>query len=200
MPAEPVIFDDEFEAPRLGANWTVSPGRGRYSLAEKPGCLRYVIDADHTARLAGSGQNYVKAIWLVRSFSGQRWILKTNVTYRLRQGPPTNNRNMHFVVRAPGVNGKVLARADRSVGVNDTNRGSNSMHFAVGKSVKTLYFPNSPRPLPAEQWHFEIERDHNYVAIRAINANRPTVQHVCEYEFPRGTFENRQEIEIQSDS
>ncbi len=67
-----VIFDDQFEDPKLGSDWVISPGRGSYSLTDKPGYLRYIIDANHTARLAGSGQNYAKSLWLVRPFSGDR--------------------------------------------------------------------------------------------------------------------------------
>lgn len=67
-----VIFDDQFDDPKLGSDWVISPGRGSYSLIDKPGYLRYIIDANHTARVAGSGQNYAKSLWLVHPFSGDR--------------------------------------------------------------------------------------------------------------------------------
>jgi hypothetical protein len=200
QPMEIVIFDDQFEGPKLGSDWVISPGRGSYSLTDNAGYLRYIIDAAHTARVAGSGQNYAKSLWLVRPFSGNRWILKTAITYNMRPGLPTNNRNMHFIIRAPGDNGAALVRIDRSVGVNDSNPGSNSMSLSSGSNIETIYFPNSPNPLPADRWYFEIERNKDYVAIRAsTGGDDSTFKYVREYTFPPGSFGNEQEIEIEGD-
>lgn len=194
-----VIFDDQFEDPKLGSDWVISPGRGSYSLTDKPGYLRYIIDANHTARLAGSGQNYAKSLWLVRPFSGDRWILKTAITYNMRPTEPTNNRNMHFVIRAPGDNGAALVRIDRSVGVNDSNPGSNAMCLSAGSNSETIYFPNSPNPLPLERWYFEIERNKDYVAIRvSTGGDGSTFEYEREYTFPPG-LGNDQVIEINGD-
>lgn len=193
-------IDDQFDDPILGSDWVISPGRGSYSLIDKPGYLRYIIDANHTARVAGSGQNYAKSLWLVRPFSGERWILKTAITYNMRPGSPTNNRNMHFIIRAPGDNGAALVRIDRSVGVNDSNPGSNAMSLSAGSNIETILFPNSPNPLPAERWYFEIERNKDYVAIRAsTGGDDSTFKYVCEHTFPSGSFGNEQEIEIEGD-
>ncbi len=195
-----VIFDDQFEDQKLGSDWVISPGKGSYSLTGNPGYLRYIIDAAHTARMAGSGQNYAKSLWLVRPFSGDLWILKTAITYNMRPGSPINNRNMHFIIRAPGDNGAALARIDRSVGVNDSNLGSNSMFLSAGSNTETIYLPNSPNPLPAERWYFEIERNKDYVAIRAsTGGDDSTFKYVREYTFPPGSFGNEQEIEIEGD-
>ncbi|MFZ3059918.1 MAG: LamG-like jellyroll fold domain-containing protein [Candidatus Methanoperedens sp.] len=193
-----VIFDDQFNDQTLSPSWVISPGKGSYSLT--PGYLRYIIDANHTARVAGSGQNYAKSLWLVRPFSGDRWILKTAITYNLRPAAPTNNRNMHFIIRAPGDNGAALVRIDRSVGVNDSNPGSNSMSLPAGSDIETIFFPNSPNPLSADRWYFEIERNKDYVAIRAsTGGDDSTFEYVREYTFPPGSFGIEQEIEIEGD-
>lgn len=193
-----VIFDDQFDDPILGSDWVISPGRGNHSLTDNPGYLRYIIDANHTARMAGSGQNYAKSLWLVRPFSGDRWILKTAITYNMRPATPTNNRNMQFMIRAPGDNGAAMVRISRSVGVNDDNPGSNSMYLSAGSNTETIYFPNSPNPLPTERWYFEIERNKDYVAIRASTSGDDSIfEYVREYTFPPGSFGNDQEIEIE---
>lgn len=118
----------------------------------------------------------------------------------MRPAAPTNNRNMHFIIRAPGDNGAALARIDRSVGVNDSNPGSNAMSLSAGSNIETIYFPNSPNPLPAERWYVEIERNKDYVAIRAsTGGDDSTFKYVREYTFPSGTFGTEQEIEIEGD-
>lgn len=193
-----VIFNDQFDDPILGSDWVISPGRGNYSLTDSPGYLRYIIDANHTARMAGSGQNYAKSLWLVRPFPGDRWILKTAITYNMRPATPTNNRNMQFMIRAPGDNGAAMVRISRSVGVNDDNPGSNSMYLSAGSNTETIYFPNSPNPLPTERWYFEIERNKDYVAIRASTSGDDSIfEYVREYTFPPDSFGNDQEIEIE---
>lgn len=195
---EVVIFDEQFDDPILGSDWIISPGRGSHSLTDKPGYLRYIIDANHTARIAGSGQNYAKSHWLVHPFSGNQWIIKTAITYNMRPGSPTNNRNMQFMIRAPGDNGAALVRISRSVGVNDDNPGSNAMYLSAGSNTETIFFPNSPNPLPAERWYFEIERNKDYVIIRASRGgDDSTFEYVREYTFPPGSFGNEQEIEIE---
>jgi hypothetical protein len=198
QPKEIVIFDDQFDDPTLGSDWVISPGRGSHSLTDNPGYLRYIIDANHTARMAGSGQNYAKSLWLVRPFSGDRWILRTAITYKMRPAAPTNNRNMQFMIRAPGDNGAVMVHISRSVGVNDNNPGSNAMSLSAGSNTENLHFPNSPNPLPTERWYFEIERNKDYVAIRASTGDDDsTFEYSREYTFPPGSFGNDQEIEIE---
>ncbi|MCZ7405106.1 MAG: hypothetical protein O8C67_09285, partial [Candidatus Methanoperedens sp.] len=197
QPMEIVVFDDQFEEPNLGSDWVISPGRGSYSLTDNLGYLRYIIDADHTARIEGSGQDYAKSLWLVRQFSGDRWILKTAITYNMRPAAPTNNRTTYFIIRAPGDNGAALVRIGRWVGVNDSNPGSNCMDMSAGSNTKTIFFPNSPNPLPLERWYFEIERNRDYVAIRAsTGGDDSTFEYELEYTFPPGSFGNEQEIEI----
>lgn len=199
--AEVVIFDDQFENQKLGSDWVINSGRGNYSLTDKLGYLRYIIDANHTARIAGSGQNYAKSLWLVRSFSGDRWILKTAITYNMRPGQPTNCRNMHFWVRTPGEdwNFTTIAYIGRSVGVNDDNPGSNSMGLYAGRNGAPIYFPNSPNPLPLERWYFEIERNKDRITVRAsAGGDDSTFKYEREYTFPTG-LGNDQVIEINGD-
>jgi hypothetical protein len=194
------IFDDQFKKTRLGPEWSKNEGKGEYSLTDNPGHLRYIIDANHTARVAGSGQNYKAALWLVRPFAGKRWVLRTEITYNLRPKEPTNNRNMHFVVRAPGVNGRIIARIDRSVGVNDSNRGSNSLYISAGNTGKTVYFPNSSGSLPIEKWQVEIERNDYHISIKAGRKDsNPKIEYACEHKLASGVFGNKQEIEIEGD-
>lgn len=192
--SENVIFDDQFDGPILGPNWVISPGRGNYSLTNNPGYLRYIIDADHTGRDGTGG--YAKSLWLVRPFSGDTWILKTAITYNMRPGVPTNNRNMNFVIRAQDDAG--ITGIYRSVGVNDGNPGSNAMYISAGQSTETIYFSNSPNPLPFERWYLEIERNKHFIAIRASNdGNDSTFEYKREYTFPPGSLGNDQKVEIE---
>jgi hypothetical protein len=198
---EVLIFDDQFTSPTLDHDWVISPGRGKYSLTDNPGYLRYIIDAYHTARIAGSGKNYAKSLWLVRTFSGDRWILTTAITYNMRPGWPTNNRNMHFRIRTPSEDWKfaTIAYIGRSVGANDDNPDSNSMSLSAGDNGKPIYFPNSPHPLPLERWYFEVERDKNHIVVRATNdGNDSTFKYKREYTFPT-SLGNDQVIEINGD-
>jgi hypothetical protein len=194
-----VILDDQFTSPTLSPDWSISPGRGNYSLTDNSGYLRYIIDAMHTGRSGEGG--YDKSLWLVRQFSGDQWILKAAITYNMRPDWPTNNRNMHFWIRTPGDgwNFKWIATVDRSVGVNDGNPGSNAMGLSAGGNYTTTFFPNSPNPLPLERWYFEIERNKDHVAVRASNdGNDSTFEYEIENTFVP-SLGNDQVIEISGD-
>jgi hypothetical protein len=198
---EILIFDDQFTGPTLGPDWVISPGRGNYSLTDNPGYLRYIIDAHHTARIAESGKNYAKSLWLLRPFSGDRWILTTAITYNMRPVWPTNNRNMHFRIRTPGKDWKfaTIAYIGRSVGENDDNPDSNSMSLSAGDNGTPIYFPNSPDPLPLERWYFEVERDKNHIVVKAgTGGDDSTFKYKREYTFPT-SLGNDQVIEINGD-
>ena len=190
-----VIFDDQFDDPVLPPEWTISPGKGSYSLTDNPGYLRYIIDAYGW----GSG---AKALSLVRPFSGDQWTLTTAITYDMRPASPTNNRNMHFSIRTPGEGWVSIAYIYRSVGVCDYNPGSNAMSLYAGSNGTSTYFPGSTPgnciyPLPIERWYFEIERDGDYIAVRASNdGDDSTFEYEREYTFTPGVLGNDQEIEI----
>ena len=188
-----VIFDDEFDDPVLPPEWTLSPGKGSYSLTDNPGYLRYIIDA------YGWGGD-AKALWLVRPFSGDQWTLTTEITYNMRPAYPTNNRNMYFGIRTPGEGWMSIAY--RSVGVCDYNPASNVMDLHAGSNSTHIYFPGSTpenciSPLPIERWYFEIERNKDYVTIRASNdGDDSTFEYEREYTFTPGVLGNDQEIGI----
>ncbi|MBM4241360.1 MAG: hypothetical protein FJ150_06850 [Euryarchaeota archaeon] len=180
----------------MSPGWVISPGRGSYSLTDNPGYLRYIIDAQHTSRTEGGG--YAKALWLVRPFSGDQWILKTVIIFNMRPAAPTNNRNMNFAIRKPDDTG--IAGMQRSVGVYDNNPGSNAMQMGAGPNTQTVYFPNSPNPLPLERWYLEVERNKDQVTIRASNDGvDSTFEYVSSYTFPAGSLGNDQKIEIEGD-
>jgi len=198
-----VIFEDNFDSPTLGPEWLISPGKGSYSLTANPGHLRYTVDAWCTSRTAGDflGTHYDKSLWLVRPFEGQRWVLKTVLTYDLRPSSPTNNRAMFFTVREPGVDGTVLASVARWVGVNDGNPNSNCLQLYTGDPADSStweFFPNSSGPLLPDNWYFEIERDGDDITIRASNdGNDSTFEYQHEHTFPAGYLVNaHQDIEI----
>ncbi len=192
QPMETVIFDEQFEGPELSSDWVINPGKGSYSLTANPGYLRYIIDA-----YGWPSGGDAKPLQLIRPFSGDRWILKTAITYNMRPAEPTNNRNMHFFIRVPGATGATIIYIGRSVGVNDANPGSNAMSLSAGSNNEPIFFPNSPNPLPAEGWYFEIERNKDYVAIRARRGGDDSpFEYVREYTFPPGSFGNEQEIGI----
>jgi hypothetical protein len=197
--SENVIFDDQFTSPTLAPDWSISPGRGNYSLTDNSGYLRYIIDAWHTGRSGEGG--YDKSLWLVHQFSGDQWILKAAITYNMRPGWPTNNRNMHFWIRTPGDgwNFKWIATVNRSVGVNDDNPGSNAMSLSAGGNYTTTFFPNSPNPLPLERWYIEIERNKENIVVRASNdGNDSTFEYEIENTFVPD-LGNDQVIEISGD-
>lgn len=198
-----VIFDDQFDDSVLDPEWIVSPGRGDYSLTANPGYLRYIIDAYHTNRDGSSG--YAKSLWLVRQFSGDQWTLATEITYNMRPGNPTNNRNMHFYIRTPGEGWVSMAYIGRTVGVCDSNPSSNRMSLYAGSDGMNIYFPGSTpgnciSPLPIDRWYFEIERNKDYVTIRASNdGDDSTFEYEREYTFTPGVLGNDQVIEIYGD-
>jgi len=197
-----VIFEDNFDSSTLAPEWLVSPGKGSYSLTDNPGYLRYTIDAYKTGRTGGYdqyGTYYDKVLWLVLPFYGDQWTLQTAVTYNLRPGQPTNNRNMYFLVREPGVDGTWMADAGRWVGVNDGNPGSNGLALDTGSSQLSLTFPNSSGPLTPDRWYYEIERNIDHLTIRASNdGNDSTFEYQHDYTFPAGYLVNgHQDIEIE---
>lgn len=185
-----VIFDDQFTSPTLGPDWAISPGRGNYSLTDNPGYLRYIIDAQHVLR---DTPGYAQPLLLVRSFSGDQWILTTAVTYNMRPSWPTDNRWMVFEIRGP--DGMQMVWIGRIV--TGYWPHSDVMYLNAGSNVLLTEFPPSPNPLPLERWYFEIERNKDHVAIRASNdGNDSTFEYESEYTFPPGSFENDQQIEI----
>ncbi len=192
QPMESVIFDDQFEGSTLSSDWVISTGKGSHSLTDNPGYLRYIIDA-----YGWPSGGDAKPLQLIRPFYGDRWILKTAITYNMRPAEPTNNRTMHFFIRVPGATGATIIYIGRSVGVNDANPGSNAMSLSAGSNNEPIFFPNSPNPLPTERWYLEIERNKDYVAIRAsTGGDDSTFKYVREYTFPPGSFGNEQEIKI----
>ncbi len=199
-----VLFEDNFDSSILAPQWLISPGKGAYSLADNPGHLRYTVDAYCTSRTAGYdpyGTYYDKALWLVCPFEGDQWVLKTAMTFNLRPAAPTNNRNVYFTVREPGVDGTWMASIYRSIGVNDANPYSNALGLLTGDpadSPTTPVFPNSPGPLPSDRWYFEIERNMDHFAIRASNdGDDSTFEYQHEHTFPAGYLVNgHQDIEI----
>jgi hypothetical protein len=184
-----VIFDDQFGDPILSPDWVTSPGKGSYSLTDNPGYLRYVIDA-----YGWSGG--AVPLQLMRPFCGERWILTTAITYNMRPAAPTNNRNMFFVIRTSGT-GVWMACPARGVGVNDGNPASNVMNLYADSAEQHIFFPNSPNPLPLERWYFEIERNGDYIALRASDdGNDSTFEYEKEYTFPSGVLGSDQEVSI----
>ena len=202
-----VIFEDHFDSPTLAPEWLISAGKGDYSLTANPGHLRYIIDAYQTARTASTvpdqyGNFYAKSLWLVRPFSGDRWVLKMAATYNLRPAQPTNCRNMPFLVREPGVDGTWTACAFRLVGAYDSNPSSNCLRLFTNDpadSTTSATFPNPNAPLPPERWYFEIWRDGDHILIGASNdGNDSTFEYQHEHTFPAGYLVNEhQDIEIQ---
>lgn len=208
-----VIFEDNFDS--LGPEWLISPSTktvapygGSYSLTANPGSLRYTIDAYQTGRTQSTapdpyGNYYEKSLWLVRPFFGDQWVLKAAVTYDLRPGQPTNNRNTAFMVREPGDDGKVMAMVARGIGANDDNpAGTNTMDLytgAPGDLSTHVIFPGSSGPIPPDSWYFEIERNMDAITIRASNdGNNSTFEYVHGYTFPAGYLVNaHQDIEFQ---
>ncbi len=192
QPGGVVIFDDQFEDIKLSSDWVKSPGKGSYSLTDNPGYLRYIIDA-----YGWPSGGDAKPLQFIRPFSGDRWILITAITYNMRPAEPTNNRTMHFFIRVPGATGATMIYIGRTVGVNDSNPGSNAMYLSAGSNNEPIIFPNSPNPLPAERWYIKIERNKDYIAIRAsTGGDDSTFKYVREYTFPSGTFGTEQEIAI----
>jgi len=62
------------------------------------------------------------------------------------------------------------------------------MSLSAGSNTENLHFPNSPNPLPTERWYFEIERNKDYVAIRASTGDDDsTFEYSREYTFPSGS-------------
>jgi len=195
-----VIFDDQFDDPVLGPDWVISLGRGSYSLTDNPGYLRYIIDAYHTSRTGES--DYAKSLWLVRPFSGDQWTLTTEITYNMRPGYPTNNRNAGFTIETPSY--VPIAGVHRSTGVCDWNPGSNVITLVAGSNWTQVYFPGSNPldcvyPLPLERWYIEIERDGDYIAVRASNdGDDSTFEYVVKDTVAPGTFGNDQQIIIEA--
>ncbi|MBU0702204.1 T9SS type A sorting domain-containing protein [bacterium] len=123
--------------------------------------------------------------------------MKTAVTYNMQPGMPTNNRAMHLEIYAPGGTGTPMASISRWVGLYNTGPYSNTMDLSAGSNRQPTHFPHSPNPLPLERWYFEIERNHDYVAVRSSNdGNDSTFEYESEYTFAPGSFGNDQEIEI----
>lgn len=186
-----VIFEDNFDSPTLAPEWSISPGRGSYSLTANPGYLRFIIDA---------WNGYLPSLLLDRPFSGDQWTLKTAITYNIRPAEPTNNRVMNLLIKTPGegTNFTINAQISRWGGDNDGNPASNMMCISAGSNAQCIYFPNSPNPLPIERWYFEIERNKNYVVVRAsTDGNDSTFEYEYEgeYTFPSG-LGNDQVIEL----
>lgn len=199
--SENVIFDDQFNDQTLSPGWVISPGRGSYSLTNHSGYLRYIIDANHV-NPAGTG-DYAKAMWLIRPFSGDQWILKTVLFYNMRPDVPTNGRDTALVISAPGevwgASDEVLeAYIHRGVGESDDNPYSNNLRFgAFGKVDHYIYFPNSPNPLPIERWYFEIERNKdNFIFKGSNDGNDATFEYEHEFTIPPGSLGNDQELGI----
>lgn len=198
-----VILDDQFTEQTLSSDWAISPGRGNYSLTDNPGYLRYIIDAMHTNRDGNSG--YAKSLWLVRPFSGDEWLLKTAITYNMRPGSPTNNRNMHFYIRTPGADWVQMAYMGRSAGACDNNPYSNSLFLYAGSNGMAAFLPGSSPgnciyPLPSDRWYFEIERNKDYVTVKASNdTDDSTFEYERQYTFAPGVLGNDQVIEFNGD-
>jgi hypothetical protein len=193
------IFDDQFGSSVLPPEWTTDPGSGAYSLTDNPGYLRYTIDAFHTGRWGTGG--YDKSLWLVRPFSGNRWILKAAITFDMRPSYPTNNRNAYFGVETPGY--QSLAYFFRSAGACDDNPNSNLFALAPGVTYSQTVLPGTNPciyPLPIERWYIEVERDGDHVTIRASNdGNDSNFEYTAEDTAPLGTYGNDQEIIIEGD-
>lgn len=190
--SESVIFDDQFDDPTLGPEWVISPGKGWYSLTDNPGYLRYIIDA------YGWGGGAIP-LQLIRLFSGDQWVLTTAITYNMRPAAPTNNRNMHFFIRTPGATGATMIFTYRTAGAYDGNPYSNAMILYADDNSIPIVLPNSPNPLPLDRWYFEIERNKDYIALRASNdGDDSTFEYEVEYTFPPGVLGNDQEIVIQA--
>lgn len=182
-------INDQFDSPTLPSGWEINPGRGSYSLTANPGYLRYVIDAYHTARFAPADQNYAQSLWLARPFSGKQWILKTAITYNMRPEMPTNNRDTMFFIRTPGegVNWTQLARIHRGAGAHDGYKWENAMFLFAGTNELPIGLPKLAGPLPLDRWYIEIERNNDWVGIRASNdGNDSTFEYENEYTFSLG--------------
>lgn len=187
------ILDENFQDVLLDSEWIVDPGRGGFSLTDNPGYLRYIIDAYHTSFWGGEG--YDKSLHLIRSFSGDQWILTTTITYNMRPEDATNNRNMHFWVTTLNYSKKICI--DRSVGVYDDNPGSNCLSLTGSPRI---YFPNSPDPLPLERWYFEIKRDKDSFLIKASNdGDDSTFEYQSEHSFSPDSFGSDQQVVISGD-
>ena len=191
-------FHDEFDGPPLPPEWVVvDTGRGSYSLTDRPGYLRYHVDAEYVDPIS---PGYAEPTLVTRPFSGQDWTLTTRITYDLRPGAPTNNRHLYFFIREPGGYTDYIMMK-RSIGAYDSNPASNSLvlyaYDAGAEGSTPVYFPNSPGPLPPDTVFFEVSRDGDHFVIRAsTDGNDSTFEHELDYTFPPGVFGDQQEIAI----
>ncbi len=201
-----LVFEDNFDSPTLDPEWVISPGAGNLSLTDNPGSLRYTVDAYLTSYNGGydsSGNQVRKSLWVTRPFEGNQWVLRAAVTFNLRPGQPTNNRDTFFSVRQPGVDGTGagvwMAAMDRGIGANDDNPGgTNAMQFfnSVVNGPRVI-FPPSPGPVPPDRWYLEIERNGDQMISRASNdGDDSTFEYQWEYTFAAGYLTNNQIFEF----
>jgi hypothetical protein len=106
-------FEEEFSSPVLDSAWSVFewkgpnvydyPSFGRYSLADRPGHLRYYLDpimfpgylTGYLPRFGGWYWSY-PSLEISRPLAGDNWLLEAKATYRLVDG--ANGRNFELVI------------------------------------------------------------------------------------------------------
>src|SRR5665647_1351690 len=104
----PVIFDEQFSTSYLDPAWTFIQryGRGRYSLTDNPGSFRYYGEGSCTGQALSWWDPTWSHLWpessyLILTFAGDRWALRTSATYHLHGSSNGNSmgaQDPHLVV------------------------------------------------------------------------------------------------------
>lgn len=135
-------FTEEFDDPTLDPAWQVwkytgpnlyeTRSFGRYSLTDRPGYLRYYLDAS-SAEAHGSGYHPMFTGWywqypsleISRPLYGDHWLLEARATYSLVSG--ANGRRLTLVIYLDDG----PARETRLVIVRNKDIGPESNHLSV---------------------------------------------------------------------
>ncbi|MBU1744006.1 MAG: hypothetical protein KJ649_03795, partial [Proteobacteria bacterium] len=164
-------FQEDFSATVLDPLWQVVTGRGRYSLSDNPGHLRYYLEGPqaYSGSSLGVVSTWSPSLTLIRPFDGDNWVFKTKANYNIRwQGTGAQYNNIYIAFGEGGNNYLRISRGtDQWYGANIL-AADLTINGQVAASSNALRAPND---VVANDWlkypyWYEITRSGQCITLR----------------------------------